>query len=425
MSWASLHVQDVLIQRLTSEMGMPKPSRVQAASIGPIYEGRNCLVGSPTGTGKTLAFAVPMIGKLMVDPYGVFGIVLTPTRELAIQIKQQLVLLGGPSINVLCVIGGVDFRTQAQEINNKPHFIVATPGRLADHIDSNPDQFTNHFRYLKFLVLDEADRMLDGQFDDQLKNIRTVIPRENRLQILLFSATVTENLSETTGILMGKNKPFVYDASGREGEKTLTEKYILCPPDFKDGYLIELLRSIRDGDFGLSQTIRSMLLFCSTNKDCDVLKLLLDELGFKSAVLHSMMPQASRNGALAEFKSSRVPMLIATDIASRGLDILAVDLVINYTVPMPIDYIHRIGRAGRGCLKGFALTFVTPRDVKFIKNIENFTKTILSGYEIEESKVLLILKEVTASKKAAVLNVEENDVFRDRQISYKRKREML
>jgi len=210
--------------------------------------------------------------------------------------------------------------------------------------------------------------------------------------------------------------------TGREQEKTLTEKYILCPPDFKDGYLIELLRSIRDGDFSLSQTIRSMLLFCSTNKDCDILKLLLDELGFKSTVLHSLMPQTARNSALAEFKSSRVPMMIATDIASRGLDILAVDLVINYSVPMPIDYLHRIGRAGRGCRKGYALTFVTPRDVKFIQNVEKFTRTILGGYEIEESKVLLILKEVTASKKAAELNVDENSVFRDRQVTYMNKR---
>jgi ATP-dependent RNA helicase DDX49/DBP8 len=379
-------------------------------------------VTSPTGTGKTLAFAIPMMGKWSIDPFGVFGLVLTPTRELAYQIRDQFCLLA-TNVSVCTIVGGVDMQTQGLEMQRRPSFIVATPGRLADHMETNREMCQSIFRQTRYLVIDEADRILDGQFDKQLAPIREHLP--SGVQILLFSATMTENLKEITGVLMGNNKPFIYDPTGLVEEKTLLQRVVPCPVDFKDGYLIEILRSVRDGEFAISKTIGSTIIFATTNRECEVLQILLDELGFMNVTLHSLMPQRARAHALAQFKSSCVPILIATDIASRGLDILAVDLVINYSVPMPVDYVHRIGRAGRGCRKGIAITFVTPRDCKFIQNVVSYTQTDLTEYIVDESKVLKVLQEVMAAKKAAELNVEEYDVFRERRENYKRKREML
>lgn len=222
--------------------------------IPEILKGKDCIGAAKTGSGKTLAFALPILQTLCQDPFGIFALILTPTRELAYQIGDQFSVIGKP-MNLKCcvVVGGMDMVTQGQELAKKPHIVVATPGRLADHIQSC-DTFS--LARIRYLVLDEADRLLSGHFDEQIKTIFNVLPKKR--QNLFFSATITdtlEKLKEVTG-----NEVFLYEAPSEIATvEQLEQDYVLCPQDVRDAYLVETIRTYR-----AINTIGNILIFTDT-----------------------------------------------------------------------------------------------------------------------------------------------------------------
>ncbi|PKA49352.1 DEAD-box ATP-dependent RNA helicase 36 [Apostasia shenzhenica] len=278
------------------ELGMRRPTAVQRHCIPRILAGDDVLGIAQTGSGKTAAFALPILNRLAEVPYGVFALVLTPTRELACQLAEQFRALGS-SLHVRCtlIVGGMDMIRQARALVQRPHIVVATPGRIKALLSEDPD-IAAVVSKTKFLVLDEADRVLDVGFEEELRVIFKCLPKSR--QTLLFSATMTNELQA--------------------------------------------------------------LLEISANRSCHLLSLLLEELDQPAVALHSLKSQSLRLSALSKFKSGRVPVLLATDVASRGLDIPTVDLVINYDIPRyPRDYVHRVGRTARAGRGGLAVSFIT------------------------------------------------------------------
>lgn len=255
-----------------------------------------------------MAFALPILQKLCEDPYGIFALVLTPTRELAYQIADQFAVIGrAMNLKHCVVVGGMDMMTQGQELARKPHLVIATPGRLYDHLDSC-DTFS--LKKVKFLVLDEADRLLEGTFDTQMKTIFAALPKTK--QTLLFSATITDTLEKVKEV--ATNDVFLFEAPAEIATVAeLDQFYVLCPYDVRDSYLVETVRTFRRNN-----TKGSIMIFTDTCKNCQLLSMMLNQVGFENMSLHSMISQRERLATLASFKSSVIKILIATDVASRG-----------------------------------------------------------------------------------------------------------
>lgn len=351
---------------------------VQAACIPRILDGSDILGCARTGTGKTLAFAVPILQKLSVDPYGIFALILTPTRELAFQIADQFTAVGKP-ITLKCsvIVGGRSLIHQARELSERPHIVVATPGRLADLIESDPNIIGKVFKKVQFFVLDEADRMLEGQYNDQLKPIFQCLPQKR--QTLLLSATITNNINQLHKISV--RKPFFFEDKGKDGESTvdrLEQKFVVCPVAVKDAYLVYVVKNYSE-----KNPKSSVIIFAQTCRECQALAYMFEGLGFRVGSLHSQIAQKQRLAALSAFRSKTLQVIICTDVASRGLDIPHVDLVVNHNVPQcPKTYIHRVGRSARAGRFGSSLSFVTQYDVELLQTVE---QTI--GKKLEELKV--------------------------------------
>jgi len=304
-------------------LGYKKPSPVQFNCIPAILEGRNVFGCSKTGSGKTAAFALPILQKLFEDPYGIFCLVLTPTRELAIQIAQQFQLFGKPNnCRVSYVVGGMDMNRQKKELKSQRHIVVATPGRLADIIRSS-DDFVN-LKKIKYLVLDEADRLLDqldGDFSEDLQVIMESLPSER--QTLLFSATLTDTLDEMKQEMKQKNKPFFYDSNDTVlVVDKLDQRYVQVPEDVREAYLFCIVKDLRE-----KYPKHSIMIFTKTCRNCQMLALLFQRAKYPCAVLHSQMKQTARFDSLNKFKSSQQRILVATDVAARGLDIPMVQVI--------------------------------------------------------------------------------------------------
>ncbi|XP_077988786.1 putative ATP-dependent RNA helicase DDX49 [Glandiceps talaboti] len=413
-NFSDLGLNDWLVKQCKA-MGITRPTPVQINCVPPILEGRDCMGCAKTGSGKTAAFALPILQTLCEDPYGIFCLILTPTRELAIQIAEQFRVLGKPiGLKDAVVIGGRDIVRQSMDLSNKPHVVIATPGRLADLISSS-DTFS--LRKIKFLVLDEADRLLEDSFAKDLGTIFDAIPEKR--QTLLFSATLTDTLERLK--TMALNKPFIWQAKAEIATvEQLDQRYVLMPARVKDVYLVQVLRTITEDKDNFS-----VLIFTNTCKNCQALNVMLRDLGFKCTALHSMIPQRERMSALSKFKSTIVPILIATDVASRGLDIPTVELVINHNVPSsPKDYIHRVGRTARAGRGGMAITLMTQYDVKLIHAIEEHINTKLTEHKVDEPDVVKIMNEVSVARREAEITLEERD-FGERKLINKRKQLIL
>ncbi|XP_015905371.2 probable ATP-dependent RNA helicase DDX49 [Parasteatoda tepidariorum] len=404
-----------LVEQCTS-MGITSPTPVQSFCIPKIIASENCIAVSKTGSGKTLAFALPVLQLLAEDPYGVFALVLTPTRELAIQIAEQFRVIGKPiNLEVAVIIGGMNMVAQGKEISSKPHIIVATPGRLADHLKSSSDI---SFKRTKILVLDEADRLLEGQFHDQLEVIFESLP--SKRQTLMFSATMSKNLDELKKISC--LEPFIWNSeSDVSTVKTLEQNYILVPHLMvKNASLVEFINT-----FQTKHPESSMIVFTKNCKQCQLVSLALRSLGFENVSLNSHLKQWDRLASISKFKSNRSKILVATDVASRGLDIPMVDLVINYNVPVvPKNYIHRVGRTARAGKGGLAITLMTPRDILALKKIEEEINVRLSEHKISDKKILNILLQVEVAWREAEISLEDTEVDRKKKI-YEMKEKVL
>ncbi|XP_069676840.1 probable ATP-dependent RNA helicase DDX49 isoform X1 [Periplaneta americana] len=403
------------IVRQCETIGLKNPTQIQANCIPHILDGEDCIGCAKTGSGKTLAFGLPILQKLCEDPYGIFALILTPTRELAFQIADQLAVIGKPMHLKQCVItGGMDMMLQGQDLAKKPHIVIATPGRLADHLESCN---TFSLKKIKFLVLDEADRLLGGGFVEQLKTIFEALPKTK--QNLLFSATITDTLEKVKEITV--NKVFMWEENSKMATvDELEQYYVLCPMSVKDSYLVETVRTFKE-----KNEKGSIMIFTDTCKNCQLLSMILNEVGFNNVALHAMIRQKERLAALARFKSNVARILIATDVASRGLDIPSVELVINHTIPnIPKDYIHRVGRTARAGRGGMAISLITPHDIKLLHAIEEAINTKLKKYTIQDKEVMKIFTQVSVTKREAEIKLDETDFYEKKMIN-KRKNRIL
>ncbi|KAK6178813.1 hypothetical protein SNE40_011313 [Patella caerulea] len=410
-SFSELGLNDWLVKQCKA-MGLTKSTPIQQKCVPPILKGEDCIGCAKTGSGKTAAFALPVLQKLSEDPFGIFALVLTPTRELAFQICEQFRVLGKPiGVRVTVITGGLDMNQQGIDLAVKPHIVISTPGRLASHIE-NCDTFS--LKKIKFLILDEADRLLEDDFGQQLETIFGTLPKKR--QTLLFSATSSPTFSSLMEV--SDKKPFFWQQESTIATvEELDQRYVLCSADVKDAYMFHVLDKFLE-----KNPKSSVMIFTNTCKYAQILGMILQEMGVKCVILHSTLRQPERLASLASFKSHKVRIMIATDVASRGLDIPTVDLIINHNVPnRPKDYVHRVGRTARAGRGGTAITMVTQFDVKLVHAIEDFTNYKMKEHQAEESEVMDILTEIAVSRREAEIRLDERD-FGQQKILNKRKR---
>jgi ATP-dependent RNA helicase DDX47/RRP3 len=387
---------DQLVQACKS-LGWTKPSEIQRNTLPPALEGRDIIGLAETGSGKTGAFALPIIQSLLDNPQPFYALVLAPTRELAIQIAEQFEALG-TSIGLRCVtvVGGIDMMSQAIALAKRPHVVVATPGRIVDHLE-NTKGF--NLRTLKYLVFDEADRLLNMDFQKEIDQILAVIPREGR-RTFMFSATMTSKVAKLQRASL--RDPVKVEVSKKYGTvKTLIQQYCFMPAKLKDCYLAYVLNELSGN---------SAMVFTATCDTTQKVSLMLNTLGFSAISLHGKMTQPKRLAALNNFKSGNRNILIATDVASRGLDIPAVDIVINYDIPTHSkDYIHRVGRTARAGRAGRAISLVSQYDVELYQRIEEMIGQKLDAYPADEDAVPLLLERVSEAQRMAALELRDQE----------------
>ena len=351
--FAELDIPAILLQAIKA-MKYETPTPIQAQAIPPALLGRDILGCAQTGTGKTAAFLIPLVSQLLKTPL-VTALILAPTRELAAQIETVLTGLTAhcKSLNHAVLIGGMSMQPQMRALNKKPRIIIATPGRLIDHLDRR----TVSLDKTSFLVLDEADRMLDMGFAPQLKEILKTVPKTR--QTLLFSATIAPEIRKLTQNYL--NHP-VEVAIGTNSKPAENIKQSSITTDAKDKINVILDEiNARKG---------SMIVFARTQHRADRLARSLKSYNLEVGVIHGGKTQGQRNRALQSFRDEETRILVATDVAARGLDIPHVAHVINYDLPQQAeDYVHRIGRTARAGSSGEALSMITPEEKHLWKKI--------------------------------------------------------
>merc|ERR1719147_400679 len=376
------------------KVGWKRPSRIQEESIPIALQGRDVIGLAETGSGKTGAFALPILHSLLEAPQRLYALILTPTRELAFQISEQFEALGA-TIGVKCcvLVGGMDMVSQAILLAKKPHILVATPGRLVDHLE-NTKGF--NLKALKFLVMDEADRILNMDFEVEVNKILRCIPTDRRT--MLFSATMTKKVAKLQRASL--KDPVKVEVSGSyQTVDKLLQYYLFIPLKLKELYLVHLLNELAGNSF---------MIFCSTCSATLRLSLMLRGLGFTAIPLNGQMSQNKRLASLNKFKSKARSILLATDVASRGLDIPHVDVVVNFDIPTHSkDYIHRVGRTARAGRAGKAVTFVSQYDVELYQRIEQLLGKKLPLYPTVEEEVLLLGERVGEAARLAKVELRE------------------
>ncbi|EEP82645.1 conserved hypothetical protein [Uncinocarpus reesii 1704] len=414
-SFTSLGLAPWLVGSL-SAMAIRRPTAIQKACIPEILKGRDCIGGSRTGSGKTVAFAAPILHRWSEDPFGIFAVVLTPTRELALQIFEQFKAISAPqSLKPVLITGGSEMRPQAIALSTRPHVVIATPGRLADHIKTSGEDTIFGLSRVRMVVFDEADRLLasgPGSMVPDVETCLSALPPSTSRQTLLFTATLTPEVRALKSMPRPKDRPpvFITEISTENNATippTLKQCYLQVPMTHREAFLHVLLSTEENGS-------KPAIIFCNRTKTADLLDRLLRRLGHRVTSLHSLLPQSERTSNLARFRASAARLLVATDVAARGLDIPSVSLVVNFDVPRnPDDYIHRVGRTARAGREGEAVTLVGQRDVQLVLAIEARVGRQMVVWEEEgvsiEGRIVRgnVLKEVGGAKREAVGEIEE------------------
>jgi len=355
-AWNVFQLSEELL-KIVNGLGHAKPTEIQEKALPPGLEGKDLIASAPTGTGKTLSFVLPICQRLK-GRSGTLSLVLAPTREIALQIQDTFNKVGPlMGLQSACLIGGVDYRYDEKALAAYPQVLIGTPGRLCDHLEKG----NLWLDYLEVVVLDEADRMLDMGFATQLDMLLAATPRTR--QTLLFSATFTPSVEALARKIL--NNPERISVGLSNATKTeLADQLIWVDPDHKQNELLRVLRA----------ETGSVLIFVRSKDGASRLWRWIHSRGFhESAALHSDMPQKFREQALEDFKLGKHRILVATDVAARGLHVDDVSLVINFDVPLePDSYTHRVGRTGRAGKSGKAVTFATSRDLDLVRDIEKF-----------------------------------------------------
>jgi ATP-dependent RNA helicase RhlE len=364
LSFSALALAPELLDAVR-DAGYTHPTPIQEQAIPVALAGRDLIGLAQTGTGKTAGFTLPIIQNLISAPltddggkpvHRVRVLILTPTRELAAQVEESFRKYGKHTdLRVVPVFGGVGLEPQSKALRRGVDVVVATPGRLLDHMERQNVNFDD----LEVLVLDEADRMLDMGFAPQLNRIVSEIPRYR--QTLLFSATMPPEVEALARKYL--RKPVVVQVGRRsEAANTVTHAVYPVPRERKSTLLAELLKR---------PDMDSVLIFTRTKHGADRVVRHLEDEGIAATAMHADKSQGERTRALEDFKSGKVRVLVATDIAQRGLDVSGISHVINYDVPQqPEDYVHRIGRTGRAAATGDAYTFMSPDEIAMVRTIE-------------------------------------------------------
>ena len=376
------------IKKVIAYLSYKNPTIVQKYIIPEILNDKSVIAISKTGTGKTASFCLPILSELSKDPYGLYSIILEPTRELVIQVEEKLKLFStGFNLRMCSIIGGEDYTTQLKELDKIPHIIIATPGRLVTFLENN---YIKLVQNLKYFVLDEFDQLLNDTIRPDIEKIIKFLPEDRKT--LFFSATIVQTKNELKKYLGKNDTGELYYYNNNEDindEKEIKDdeeqknnnnsipmkiknkinedvdlKYILVPQKLKEHYLLYLLRN--------KYKETSCLIFVNHVKQCDFLYNLCKLFELKVSHLHSKMTQRNRREDLQKFKGSISKFLISTDLASRGLDIKQCDLVINFDMPHTSQtFIHRAGRTGRIGNKGLCISFVSQHDIELLNGIES------------------------------------------------------
>ncbi|MBH0231133.1 DEAD/DEAH box helicase [Halobacillus yeomjeoni] len=337
------------------KQGIAQPTPIQAQAIPSIMEGEDVIAQAQTGTGKTLAFLLPILEKINPEAAEVQALVVTPTRELALQITKEVEKFKSEDTKVLAVYGGQDVAKQANRLKGNAHIVIATPGRLLDHIRRG----TVSLDSVNHVVLDEADQMLEAGFLPDVQQILDETPGER--QTLLFSATITKDVRSLGKKILRQPKQIVVE----EEKVTLTNiKQLLYETTdrAKQDTLLTIMKEHRPF---------LAVIFCRTKRRTKKLHDKLAAEGFEVDELHGDLSQAKREKVMERFREAKIQYLVATDVAARGLDVEGITHVFNYDIPLDAEsYIHRIGRTGRAGGKGLAITFAAPKDRPYLRQIE-------------------------------------------------------
>ena len=375
------------IQNAVTEAGFVEPSPVQKDSIPLILEGHDLIAQAQTGTGKTAAFGLPTMSMMKADG-SVEGLVIVPTRELAMQVSDELFRFGKLSgLKTATVYGGTPYGKQIDRIK-QASIVVATPGRLQDLLMSGKIKIKPNF-----VILDEADEMLDMGFLDEIKNIFTFLPKER--QTLMFSATMPKGIRKLAEQILEDPKTVSMTKKESTNSK-ITQLYYVVQEKERDDALVRLI------DF---KNPNKCIIFCRMKKEVDRLVAHMTAQGFKVSGLHGDMEQKQREVTIRAFKQGGIDIFIATDVAARGLDVNDVTHVFNYHIPFDSEsYVHRIGRTGRGGKSGEAITLVSPNELRTIKRIEKdvgaklVTQVIPTRMEVQNNRASELITKISQTK---------------------------
>ena len=354
--------------RAVNGLGFEEPTPIQEKAIPLALSGRDVIGQAPTGTGKTAAFGLPMIETIAVDSEHIQGLVVVPTRELAIQVAEELNKIGEfKRILALPIYGGQDMTRQIKLLKKRPQIVVGTPGRLMDHMRRRTIRLQN----ISIVVLDEADEMLNMGFVDDIKFILGDIPEDR--QTLLFSASITKAVENISQLFM--REPALIKATPRNITVPSTEQHYIEVPERKK---FDVLCNLLD-----LHAPEAAIVFGRTKKRVDELNQALARRGYSAGAIHGDLSQSQRNAVMTQFRGGTIDILVATDVAARGLDIEGVTHVYNFDIPQdPESYIHRIGRTGRAGRKGAAFTFITHRELDHLRIIERLTQRTIIRHPI-------------------------------------------
>lgn len=389
MKFKELNLSDEM-QKAIDEIGFEEATPIQAQSIPYIFEGRDIIGQAQTGTGKTCAFGIPAVDMLDSEAEGIQVLVLCPTRELAIQSCEELRSISKykSGARILPVYGGQSIDRQIRALKNRPQIIIGTPGRVMDHMRRHTLKFAN----LRMIILDEADEMLNMGFREDIDTILKGVPEER--QTILFSATMPEEILDLTKKYQ-KDPLYVKISHKALTVPSIEQYYLMVSSTSKP----EILSRIID-----TKDITLALVFCNTKKRVDELTSELQSRGYAAEALHGDLRQEQRDKVMAKFRSGQIDILIATDVAARGIDVDDIEAVFNYDLPSDDEYyVHRIGRTGRAGKAGIAYSFVVGREINKLKDIQRFTKAVItpmkppSVMDVEENKMNRVLATIKKS----------------------------
>ncbi len=388
------------VTQALSNMGFEEPTPIQAMTIPLALEGKDLIGRAQTGTGKTAAYGIPLVEHCLMEEEFVQGVVITPTRELAMQVAEELNRIGQfKNIRSLPIYGGQEIDRQIKSLKNRPQIIVGTPGRLMDHLRRR----TIRLQQVKVVVLDEADEMLNMGFKEDIESILEQMPSER--QNLLFSATMPFHIQRIASQFM--HQPEVIHINPREVTVANIDQHSVEVAERQKLDVICRLLDMQNPD--------AAIVFSRTKRRVDEISEALSKRGYLAEGIHGDLSQNSRDTVMRKFKAGSIDVLVATDVAGRGLDITGVSHIYNFDIPQdPESYVHRIGRTGRAGEKGMAVTFVTPRELGHLRSIEMHTRHAITRKPVPTvNEVLIGLQRVAVDNLLDVLEKGEAHQYKN------------